>query len=201
MSEIFLIRHSTPEIAKGICYGQSDIDVTTSFEKEAAIIKSCLPLRIDQVFSSPLLRCRKLAAYLFPDQEILFENELMEIHCGFWEMKNWDDIPTEEIGPWMGDFVNTRIPGGESYTDLHQRVVSCFKKISARDEKIAVVAHGGVIRSILSFISQTALADSFQAFKIQYGCVIRLSRVGQSWEHEYLSNIPGPAERHKPSYF
>lgn len=29
--DIYLIRHTTPAIAKGICYGQTDLDVTANF--------------------------------------------------------------------------------------------------------------------------------------------------------------------------
>ena len=36
---IFLIRHTTPLIEKGICYGQLNIDVTESFEAEAGKYK------------------------------------------------------------------------------------------------------------------------------------------------------------------
>ena len=34
--EIYLVRHTTPDVAKGICYGQADIDVTATFLAEAA---------------------------------------------------------------------------------------------------------------------------------------------------------------------
>jgi len=32
--EIYLIRHTTPDVAKGICYGQTDLDVANTFEEE-----------------------------------------------------------------------------------------------------------------------------------------------------------------------
>jgi len=120
--EIYLIRHTTPAVAKGICYGQTDLDITDSFFDEAAIISKILPQSIRAVHSSPLQRCKKLATQLFPSHSIVLHDELMEIHCGQWEMKNWDGLPEEELGPWMKDFVNVRIPGGESYLDLHERV-------------------------------------------------------------------------------
>ena len=43
----------------------------------------------------------------------------MEMNFGDWEMKNWDDIPLEELNPWMQDFVNVRVSNGESFTDLY----------------------------------------------------------------------------------
>jgi alpha-ribazole phosphatase len=201
---IYLIRHTTPSVAPGMCYGQTDLDVTESFPAEAAMIRKHVPATIGLVYSSPLKRCTLLADLLFPGRPLRLAEELMEIHCGEWEMRAWDELPPEEVNPWIADFVRVRIPGGESYVDLHQRVNRCWEDI--RQEKgvgdIAVVAHGGVIRSILAGISDTALADSFKAFSPHYGCVIRVFEAAGSWQHEMLWNqAPAEREQHKPKSF
>jgi alpha-ribazole phosphatase len=209
MQEIYLIRHTTPAVAKGICYGQTDLDTTESLEEEARIILLHLPDTIGSLHSSPLLRCRRLASRLFPTLPVMLHDDLMEIHCGEWEMRKWDELPEEEIGPWMKDFVNVRIPGGESYVDLHQRVNRCFGEIregvgwgGRADGPIAIVAHGGVIRSILSAISGTALIDSFKVFSLYYGCVVKVTDAGDILRYEILSNLaPEIKEQHKPSHF
>jgi len=198
---IYLIRHTTPQIEKGICYGQLDIDVTDSFHEEAAMIKTALPEPVEQVYSSPLIRCHKLAGYLFPAHTIAFEPGLMELHCGEWEGLHWDAIPPEIIDPWMKDFVNVCIPGGESYVQMHSRVTQCFTHIAAAAKPAAIITHGGVIRSILSHITQTPLVDSFGAFKIHYGCVMRLNATINGFEYEVLHNITTEKEQHKPSNF
>ena len=122
---------------------------------------------IGLVYSSPLKRCTLLAKELFPDRPLRLSQELMEIHCGEWEMRAWDELPPEEVDPWMADFVRVRIPGGESYVDLHQRVTRCWEATSARARTagdIAVIAHGGVIRSILSGITDTPLIEASKPF-------------------------------------
>lgn len=204
--EFYLIRHTTPAVAKGICYGQTDLEVTGSFLQEAAIIREYLPETIEAVYSSPLQRCAGLATHLFPGHSIHLQKELMEIHCGQWEMKSWDELPKEEIDPWMKDFVQIRIPDGESYLDLHKRVTGCFVSIREKAGRpVAIVAHGGVIRSILSYITGTPLIDSFKVFSLHYGCVIRLFEEESSpdlLQYEILSNrVPEEKERHKPSGF
>lgn len=196
---IYLIRHTAPLIEKGTCYGQADIDIKDSFFDEAAIIKTVIPVELRQVWSSPLQRCRKLAEHLFPAFPINLEHKLKEIDCGEWELQKWDDIPSHIIDPWMKDYVNVRIPGGENYLDLYDRVVSSFLNIAAGETPAAIVTHGGVIRSILAHITGTSLLDSFQAFSLHYGCVIRVSRHGDGFTHEVLSNIPTAKEQHKPS--
>ncbi|WP_315820053.1 histidine phosphatase family protein [Paraflavitalea speifideaquila] len=79
---IYVIRHTTPLIDKGTCYGQADIDVTGSFLEEANIIGQYLPDELAAVYSSPLQRCSKLAAHLFPAHPIKFDHDLKEISCG-----------------------------------------------------------------------------------------------------------------------
>jgi len=212
MDNIFLIRHTTPAVAKGICYGQTDLDITESFMEEAEAIRGHLPSGpsgIVAVYSSPLQRCSRLAQHLFPDHSPILLPQLMEVHCGEWEMRSWDELPKEEVDPWMADFVQVRIPGGESYLDLHQRVTQCWEMIratmtanAAGAGDVAIVAHGGVIRSILSGITGTQLIDSFKVFSLHYGCVIRVFWQGGAPQYEILYNqAPTEREQHKPSGF
>lgn len=198
--EIYLIRHTTPAVEKGTCYGQADLDVTESFYEEAALIKQHLPATIQTVYASPLQRCSKLAEHLFPAHDISFHNDLKEINCGEWELRKWDDIPQEVVMPWMNDFVNVRIPGGESYLDLLARTSAVFNHIAAKQEHAAIVSHGGVMRSILSHLTDTPLIDSFNVFKLQYGCVVKLFLQDDQFAHEILHNVQSTSEQHKPSY-
>ena len=225
MNDIYLIRHTTPAVAKGICYGQTDLDVTESFLEEAHLIKKTLPAHFAAVYSSPLQRCARLAEHLFPGQTILHKPELMELHCGSWEMQPWDELPKEEIDPWMADFVNIAVPGGESYLDLHSRVTRCFTAIAngatitgnataptppaagrpmapAPDGPTAIVAHGGVLRSILAGITGTPLLDSFKTFSLYYGCVVRIyEKEGIPAYEMLLNNPPTEKEQHKPASY
>jgi alpha-ribazole phosphatase len=204
MDTIYLIRHTTPAVAKGICYGQTDLDVTDSFLPEAESIRLHLPAGIGAVYSSPLKRCSLLARELFPSHPVTLMPDLMEIDCGCWEMRAWDELPPEEVEPWMSNFVQLAIPGGESYEDLYTRVARCWETI--KKEKgaadAAVVAHGGVLRSILAGIGGVALIDSFKAFPLHYGCVVRVFRTPAGWDYEVLSSqAPAEKEQHKPKSF
>ena len=191
------------------------------------MILSLLPPDIGSVYSSPLRRCTRLARHLFPEKPLFLRDDLMEIYCGSWEMRAWDELPREEIDPWMADFLQVKIPGGESYVDLHRRVGQCWETIlqehsahGARTSRqgfsgpaadgvpatdgtsAAIIAHGGVIRSILAGITGTPLIDSFKAFALHYGCVIRVFRKGDSLDYEVLSNPPPKEkEQHKPASF
>jgi alpha-ribazole phosphatase len=199
--EIYLIRHTTPDVVRGICYGQTDLDVIHTFLQEAEQIKPHLPATITTVYSSPLQRCSKLAQELFPTHTITYHAHLQEINCGEWEMQHWDEIPRQALQPFLADFVNIAMPNGESYIDLYNRVIACFEQVTLQPKPIAIVAHGGVIRSILSHITNTPLIEAFNVFKLYYGCVVKLiANANGGLTYQILHNIvPHQPEQHKPS--
>lgn len=198
--EIYLIRHTTPDVPKGICYGQTDLDVVETFEEEVALTKAHLPQGIEAIYSSPLQRCKKLADALFPEKDIQLYPDLKELDCGAWEMQPWDDIPKADIQPWMDDFIQVSTPGGESYASLHERVVRRFEEICQGPLPAAIVAHGGVLRSIAAHITATPLKESFDVFTFHYGCVVKLVPHEEGFTHELLYNHSAAGkEWHRPS--
>lgn len=171
--EIYLVRHTTPLIEKGICYGQTDLNITDTFDKEVSMILDKIKLDKEvHIFSSPLKRCVLLAQKF--DKNITIDKRLMELDFGDWEMKKWNDIPEKEMTPWMKDFVNIKVPNGESYTDLSKRVLDFFDEIKSLNQKqTIIVSHGGPIRSLLAHLTHTELKDSFD-IKIIYGQVSKI---------------------------
>lgn len=197
--EIYLIRHTTPDVVAGTCYGQTDLNVVHSFAQEAAAIKPHLPPAFSAVYSSPLQRCYRLARQLFPRYGIRVDNRLKEIHCGEWEMQLWDDIEPTVLQPWMEDFVNNAFPGGESYVQLYQRTQNFFNEAAQKPgSPLAIVSHGGVLRSILCYLEGTPLHESFSKYGLRYGCVIKLQKNDGVWTHTVLHNPDAPKEQHKP---
>jgi alpha-ribazole phosphatase len=155
--EIYLIRHTTPEIAKGICYGQSDIALASTFEDEWNTIRDRLPEKIDAVYSSPLSRCRQLASKLGDWYGIPFieDRRLAEMNFGEWELKRWDNIEQVALQEWMNNFREVRCPGGESYRDVLERVSDFVQTIQEQaDKSIMIVTHGGVIKCFDTLLNQ-----------------------------------------------
>ncbi|KIA87671.1 alpha-ribazole phosphatase [Flavobacterium sp. AED] len=175
--EVYLVRHTETVCKKGICYGQSDVKIMEPYDAVFQSVLNQLP-QDAKLYSSPLLRCVLLANYIKDNSEIASINEdsrLMEMNFGDWEMKNWDVIQPEELNPWMTDFVNVRVPNGESFTDLHGRVVDFMhNELQTNNSKrVIIVAHAGVIRSFLCKISDLPLKDAFQN-KVDFGAVIKI---------------------------
>ena len=174
--EIYLVRHTETICEKGVCYGQSDVDLAEPFESVFENIVSQLPPEAI-IFSSPLKRCVILAEYIQNNiKTISFEKEdrLMEMNFGDWEMKNWNEIPSEELNPWMEDFVNISVSNGESFIALHERAGDFFSQLSKEiTTPIIIVAHAGVIRSILCHHTSLPLKDAFNN-NVDFGEVIKI---------------------------
>jgi alpha-ribazole phosphatase len=175
--EIYLIRHTETVCEKGICYGQTDVNIAEPFDGVFKNILSQLPSEA-VLFSSPLKRCVILADYIQKNIKIHSYQEdsrLMEMNFGDWEMLSWNEIPQEQLNPWMDDFVNIKVSNGESFTELHQRTKSFLNEKISKDVSapIVIVAHAGIIRSILCHQNSLPLKDAFQN-NVDFGQVIRI---------------------------
>lgn len=179
--EIYLIRHTTPLIDKGICYGQTDIPLAESFRDEAGKLLQSLPETVDAVYSSSSSRCIKLAR-LIKTEQLIIDNRLLEMNFGDWEMKKWDEIDQIELNKWMPDFVNAKVPNGENFIELYDRVTQFMNELMKRDfNKIAVVTHAGVIRSFVSKILDSPLEKAFE-IQVNYCSITKINMVARTAE-------------------
>jgi len=173
MQTLYLIRHTTPRIAPGLCYGQLDIDVADSFDEEARNVLRYLP-SLELIIASPLQRTYRLAEHLAQAShcELRSDARLMEKHFGAWEGKAWDGITRGEIDAWAADVMGYAPEGGESAQQVMQRVQSLLRDVvQLPQQRIALVAHGGSIRALLAEIANVPLANTLN-WKMEYGAVI-----------------------------
>ncbi len=186
--EILFIRHSSLAVPRGVCYGVSDIDVSIDFLLEADNLKkNLLSFVPDLVISSPLQRCVKLSLHLF-DIEPEINSNLKEVNYGDWEGKNWGEINVKDDNLWMYVNINNQPPNGESFAELQKRVTKQLDFILKRPEtKIAVVCHGGVIRSILSHLLNSPL-EKTRSFHIHYTGFVKFINTGEGWRLSQLNS-------------
>lgn len=174
--EVYLVRHTETICEKGICYGQSDVNIAEPFDAVFTKIISELPSEA-VIFTSPLKRCVILAKHIQENINTISYQEderLKEMNFGDWELRNWNAIPPEQLNPWMEDFVNIKVSNGESFTELHDRVGDFLaNEISKIKHPIIIVAHAGIIRSILCHQTSLPLKDAFNN-KVDFGEVIRI---------------------------
>ena len=170
--EIFLIRHTQPDIEKGLIYGRHDVPLANSFEQDKNSVLKQLPASIDAVFSSPSTRCTKLAEAL--SLNYIIREELYELNFGIWEAKTWDTINRKDSEFWMEDMLNRSPPEGESLMQMKKRVMGFWQEItSLKSSTVAVITHKGVIRIILSELNNIP-NSSFFDIKVDFGEVFRV---------------------------
>jgi alpha-ribazole phosphatase len=179
--EMYLIRHTRTILGEGLCCGQSDIPVKEPCLDQFDIIAANFKFRKVIIYSSPLKRCAILANYLYMKKEschaIKFDDRLKEMHFGEWELKKWEELEKGELDNWMADFISTKPPGGECFSDLNQRVIMFLRDLinvhPAENEAIIVITHAGVIRSLLCQILDIPLRNAFK-IQVGYGCISKI---------------------------
>jgi alpha-ribazole phosphatase len=175
---LYLVRHTTPDILPGICYGQSDIEVAATFAQELEAVRSKLnSIEPAAIYSSPLKRCSQLAAAIasVTGCEVQHDPRLMELHFGDWELMAWNDIPRGLVDVWADDHVMQAPPSGESFHALSLRAKDFLQEVSANHagQNLVILTHAGVIRTLLAHALNMALTDSFR-LQIDYGSISQI---------------------------
>jgi len=169
------IRHTSVAVEPGICYGQSDVELSATFEAEAQQVRSkLLQQPFDAVYCSPLSRCRKLASFCgFPDPVI--DERLMELNFGDWEMKAWADIRDPHLQHWFDNWVEAAPTNGESFAALIIRVqefLETLKTLPLHD--VIIFTHAGVIRAA-GILAGTFLASEAFNYQVGYGDTFKIT--------------------------
>ena len=176
--KIYLIRHTKVDVPPGTCYGQTDVPVMNSFQEEAVKVKSNIEgISFTHCFASPLTRCRKLAETIVPDGlTIQYDDRLKELNFGEWEGKQWSNFEgTFDAKKWFNNYMTEPCPGGESYTQLIERVRLFLNELSQLPDNstVMVVSHGGPIRAFLVLLENIDPEKVFD-IEIDYGEVKQL---------------------------
>jgi alpha-ribazole phosphatase len=178
---ITLIRHTTLNIEPGVCYGQSDVDVSAQFNAEfTRLLPKLADTQFDAIYTSPLQRCAKLAEALQPNIQInksviQLDERLKELHFGDWEMRAWDSIPRDLFNVWAHDYANLAPPNGETFSQLQARAKSFIEAVTSHshDQHICVVTHGGLIRALIADALELPLKRLFR-IQVDYASVTEL---------------------------
>jgi alpha-ribazole phosphatase len=141
---LILVRHTTPAVAPGTCYGRTDLPLAETFAAEAAAVAGRLAALAPAgpILTSPLGRCRRLAERLGPHR---VHDAFTEMDFGAWENRPWDAIPRAELDAWADDFMGARPHGGESVAALRDRVAAGIADLAPGT---VIVTHAGVIKAV-----------------------------------------------------
>ena len=155
---IHFIRHGmTKGNVNGQYVGILDIPVCEEGIKKLNELKSSFKYpNVQEIYSSPLIRCIKTAEIIYPNQKCNIIDDLRECDFGDWEGKTPSELNDNPLyHQWIKQSGEIAPPNGESWTDFYKRICKAFELIveSMMRRKVtetAIFTHGVVIMTLLS---------------------------------------------------
>lgn len=182
---IDLIRHG--DVAGGTkLLGKTDKPLSSlGWQQMQAAIED-KPQSWNKIISSPLLRCRAFSEQLADKLSLPFEinEQFIEMDFGRWDGQLFADLysgnDTEKLNQLMQDPNSVTPPEGEAYADFELRVISGWNALLAslhhdQIEHCLLVAHGGVIRTIMSHVLGFPSTHLFR-LEVPYACMSRIKQ-------------------------
>jgi broad specificity phosphatase PhoE len=122
--------------------------------------------KLDAIYSSDLSRAVDTAKTIGEHHglEVVSMAELKETNFGEWEGKTYPEIEHQFRAlrdGWRDHPMETKIPGGESLGEVHQRCWAGINKIISenRGKNVLAVVHGGIIRLTVATVLGMKLGD------------------------------------------
>ncbi|MCL2229139.1 MAG: histidine phosphatase family protein [Firmicutes bacterium] len=160
--KIYLIRHGESEDDLNNCNGGvADWDISKGGVKQATVARPIFEtFGIEKFYTSPLRRAYKTAEILNVNTRVPLE-KVFDLHetNRYGYLSGVEKSLAEELFAYLfkdpkekeaSYYDRVCMPGGETPDDLDKRVTSVFKTIVSKSKNlntIAIVAHGGVIKS------------------------------------------------------
>lgn len=175
--KLVLVRHTAVDVPIGVCYGKTDVPLSSTFKEEAEAVSLKLQkYSFDCVYTSPLSRCVRLADYCgFPNA--VRDARLIEMDFGEWEMQLFEDISDPRLKEWYADYMNVAPTGGESSMSQRERLESFIQMLKSEinpSETVAAFTHGGILKHALVCYCGKTYAEAF-GMPLPYGSIIELN--------------------------
>lgn len=198
VATIFLIRHcETDANVSQIPQGIRDVPLNNNGVQQAKQLALWAGTqKIDRLLSSPSSRALDVARKISEKIEIDIETDerLYEFDQGI-----FDGMPIEQIRNEYPDFIqkwrnedpsNLRMPRGETFSEVQQRMVEVCEEIASQNNglNIAVISHNLAIKSALCFGLDIRL-EEFRNMKIDLASYSIISIEPSTWWRVEKMNI------------
>ncbi len=156
---MIFLRHPTPLVAPGTCYGRTELEIHPDGEQEIVAALNTTPA-VTTVRASPAKRCRKLAVLLAARHDLtpIWDERLLELDFGEWEGTPWTELVRSETKYWLSDPWNIAPPGGETFGSLHGRIAAAIADANA---ETALVCHSTPIRAARMILEGKTFRQAF----------------------------------------
>lgn len=156
---LYIIRHGKTEMnAKMLMQGRSGHPLNEAGiaqAEEAAERFAEMGVRIDKVYTSPLVRALQTAKKIAPDAELTVDERLIEMDYGPYEGMDLMN-PAPEVIDFFMDFVNVPAPEGmEPLPDIVKRLGNFLEEIAmeAESKNILISTHAIAMKGALEYLT------------------------------------------------
>ena len=158
---IYIIRHGQTANNKAkLLQGRSDIPLNKDGirQAEAAAMWFCdQQIRIDSVYSSPLIRAVETAKIIAPEAPLFIEDRLIEMDYGPYEGMDLTN-PAPEVRVFFSDFVHNSVPQGmEPLSSVTARLGEFMEEIreQAEGQNIMLSTHALAMKGALEYLTDS----------------------------------------------
>lgn len=170
---IIFVRHGeTTWNASLKLQGHSDVALSDRGREQAELLSLRLASeKFDSLYCSDLARASETAEIVARPHglEVKRKPAFREINFGAWEGLTFEEVKKDYdalLKQWWSCPMTTRIPGGEMLAEVVERVRLATQKIveTHNDQTVLIVAHGGVIRSIIGHVLRMDLNEYWRLY-------------------------------------
>jgi len=178
LERLVLVRHGETEGQSSIrYYGATDVALSALGREQVRRAGRAIgDEAFEVVWASSLVRAAESARILAPGRAIRLEDDFREIDFGRWEGLTREEIAVRDpalFEAWQADLGRFDYPDGERRADFRARIARGLDRLRVSGAASAlVVAHKGVVRTLLELVSGETLSDALP----ELGGVVRIAR-------------------------
>ena len=168
-TRLILVRHGeTHKNVAKVLHGRKDDASLNGVGKSQAerAAKALVKMGVDIIYSSTETRASETAEILnlFCEVLIIYIDDFRERDWGIFEGKSWDEVNSVLSKLTLQERYRYTPEKGESWQEVETRLIRSIKKIleENKGKKIVVVTHGGTIRTLMPYLLNVPLEESFK---------------------------------------
>jgi len=172
MTTFFLIRHASCDGLGQMLWGRTPgIRLNEQGRLQAQQLAERFEgMKFDAIYSSPLERALETAEAIARAMklEVRKSDALNEIDFGEWSGKTFEQLHGDERWRHFNSCRSTaRVPGGESFLEVQNRVVKEIDRLAQEycEGRVAIVSHADPIKALMGYFAATPI-DLIQRFEV-----------------------------------
>lgn len=190
-TEIYLVRHGETDwniVRRWQGHAVTPLNAK-GFQQASKVAARLAKAKLDALYSSDSVRARQTAEIIanITGLDLVLDEQLREIDLGEWQGFTRDEILAVDGERYTArgeDIMNIPVPGGEAYIDVATRMREAVEALAAKHdgERVALVSHGGAIKSLLYTLNDDQTAREALSPHIGNTAITILAKMAEGWQ-------------------